>query len=183
MKHEGWVLETWNLEAFNMALLSKQVQRQITKPNLLMSKVLRSKYFPKVDIFQVPTRPRDLWLWKSQNETKNLIKDGSTQKVENGGSIRIWEENQLVGDQWKKPFSSKLDDCTVQKVKDLLNQKGEGWNEELIKGIFSKGEAQEILRIPVSSIGVTGDLCGIQQQMANIQFLLDISLQNSGNNK
>lgn len=32
-----------DLEAFNMALLSKQVWRLIPKPNLLMSQVMRSK--------------------------------------------------------------------------------------------------------------------------------------------
>lgn len=34
-----------DLEAFNLALLGKQVWRVITKPNLLMYKVLKSRYF------------------------------------------------------------------------------------------------------------------------------------------
>lgn len=59
-----------DLEAFNQALLAKHVWRLITKPNLLMSKVLKSKYCPKTDIFQVTTKPRDSWFWKSWNEAK-----------------------------------------------------------------------------------------------------------------
>lgn len=48
--------------AFNTALLCKQVWRLLTKPNLLMSKVLKSRYFPKSDLFQVKTKARDSWL-------------------------------------------------------------------------------------------------------------------------
>lgn len=40
-----------DLEAFNTTLLGKQVWRLITKPNLLMARVLKCKYFPKIDIF------------------------------------------------------------------------------------------------------------------------------------
>lgn len=45
--------------AFNSALLGKQVWRLITKPNLLMSRVLKSKYFPKTDIFQTTNKATD----------------------------------------------------------------------------------------------------------------------------
>lgn len=51
-----------DLEAFNMALLAKQVLRIITKPNLLVSKVLKSKYFPRSNIFQADSKPIDSWL-------------------------------------------------------------------------------------------------------------------------
>lgn len=54
-----------DLEAFNLALLGKQVWRLITKPNLLMSKVLKGKYFPNANFFQVTTKPQDSMLLKS----------------------------------------------------------------------------------------------------------------------
>lgn len=40
-----------DLEAFNLALLGKQIWRLITKSNLIMSKVIKSKYYPKSDLF------------------------------------------------------------------------------------------------------------------------------------
>lgn len=90
-----------------------------------MSKVLRSKYYPKTDIFQVQTKPRDSWLWKSWNEAKMLINEGSSWKVGNESSINVWGDNWLPGDLSKKPFSPRPEGCTIQKVKDLLNQEGE----------------------------------------------------------
>lgn len=66
-----------DLEAFNNALLGKQIWRFIAKPNLLMSRVLKNKYFPKSDIFQAVSKPRDSWIWKSWNAAKSLIQEGS----------------------------------------------------------------------------------------------------------
>lgn len=79
-----------------------------------------------------------------------MIKESSSWKVGNGCSIRVWEDNWLPGDQWKKPFTPKPEGCMVQKAKNLLHTGKEGWNEELIQQIFSKEEAQLILSIPVS---------------------------------
>lgn len=54
-----------DLEVFNLALLGKQIWRLIAKPNLLMSKVTKSKYYPKSDLFGVPTKPSDSLVWKN----------------------------------------------------------------------------------------------------------------------
>lgn len=67
-----------DLNAFNTALLYKQVWRLLTKPNLLMSKAMKKKYFPKVDIFQAESRAKESWIWKSWNEAKFLFKEGSS---------------------------------------------------------------------------------------------------------
>lgn len=48
--------------AFYVTLLCKQIWRLITKPNLLMSKVMKSKYFPPVDILDAVTKPGDSWI-------------------------------------------------------------------------------------------------------------------------
>lgn len=44
-KEEGG-LGFHNLQDFNMVLLAKQLWRLITQPNLMMSKVLKAKYYP-----------------------------------------------------------------------------------------------------------------------------------------
>lgn len=48
-----------DLEAFNEALLGKQVWRLITKPNLLMSKVMKCRYFPKQNVVNAKAGPQD----------------------------------------------------------------------------------------------------------------------------
>lgn len=85
-----------DLEAFNLALLAKQVWRIITKPNLLVSKVLKHKYFPHTSIFQASSKPRDSWLWKSWLGTTNMIREGSSWQVGNGKTIKIWEDKWIL---------------------------------------------------------------------------------------
>lgn len=39
-----------------------------------------------------------------------------------------------------------------------MNQQGVGWNEGLIRELFSDDEVQAILRIPLSAMGITDRL-------------------------
>lgn len=45
---------------FNDALLAKQLWRLITKPDILMRRVIKQKYFPRSDLLQ--TKVVALWL-------------------------------------------------------------------------------------------------------------------------
>lgn len=136
-------------------MLGKQVWKLITKPNLLMSRVMKIKCFSNSSIFQEKNKSRDSWLWQNWNGEKVLLKEGCRWLVGNGASINIWEDKWLNGEERGKLRSAKPVGCTVQKVKDLLNQNSVGWNEGLLKHIFSDDEVQAIKRIPISSFGVS----------------------------
>lgn len=51
-----------DLRAVNEALLAKQVWRLITEPSLLMSRVLKGRYFHDHDFFQAKQKSKDSWL-------------------------------------------------------------------------------------------------------------------------
>ncbi|XP_027095016.2 uncharacterized protein [Coffea arabica] len=55
MKRNEGGLGFKDIEAYNKALLGKQIWRIITKPNLLVSKVLKARYFPKDSILSCKT--------------------------------------------------------------------------------------------------------------------------------
>ena len=50
MKRNAGGLGFKDIEAYNKALLGKHIWRILTKPNLLLSKVMRARYFPKDSI-------------------------------------------------------------------------------------------------------------------------------------
>lgn len=54
-----------DLQAFNDALLAKQIWRLISKPNTLMCKVMKHKYFPNGSLFQATIPGNASWLWRS----------------------------------------------------------------------------------------------------------------------
>lgn len=115
-----------DLEAFNQALLGKQIWRLLTQPNLLMSRVMKSKYFPKSNVLQASCKPWASWMWKSWQGAVKLIKGGCKWQVGNGFSIKVWEDDWLPTPHQSRILSAKPEGCTVVKVNDLMNQEKEG---------------------------------------------------------
>lgn len=140
----------------------------ITKPNLLLSKVLKCKYFPNSSFLQVTSKQKDYWLWKSWVEAKQLIAEGCSWQVGNGLSIRVWDDRWLGEEEGKKIRFSMPEGCIVHRVMDLLHQDRTSWNEALLHTLFSDKDVQPIKRIPVSSLGFTGKL--IWHLLYNGQF-------------
>lgn len=117
-----------DLQAFNDALLAKQLWRILTKPNCLMSKVLKQKYLPKCDIFQAKVPVQASWLWRSWASARYLLREGCRWRVGDGKSISVWEDSWLIANHMRKPISPKPEGSGVVKVFDLRNSAGEGWN-------------------------------------------------------
>lgn len=67
-------MEFRDLKSVNEALLAKQVWRLIKEPTLLMSHVLKGRYFPKQEMLHVKQKGRDSWLWKSWLGARELVK-------------------------------------------------------------------------------------------------------------
>lgn len=62
-----------------------------------------------------------------------------------------------------------------------MNQHGEGWNEKLLKELFSKAEVQAIMRILVSSMGFKDRL--IWNSTSNGQYIVNTGYKVAKNNK
>ena len=78
-----------DLEAFNKALLGKQIWRILTKPQLLVSKVLKAKYFPKESILQCNHPKHASWIWQGIMGARSLLDMGLIRRIGNGRNTRI----------------------------------------------------------------------------------------------
>ncbi|KAL9679837.1 hypothetical protein QQ045_017708 [Rhodiola kirilowii] len=65
-----------NLKLMNEALIAKQVWRIITRPELLMSKVIKARYFPTTDYMEATGGSRPSLVWKSLIKVKHILKEG-----------------------------------------------------------------------------------------------------------
>ncbi|KAL0388996.1 UNVERIFIED_CONTAM: hypothetical protein Scaly_0256700 [Sesamum calycinum] len=65
-----------DLRAFNLAMLAKQGWRILTNPNLLLSKIFKARYFPKVDFMQAKKGYNSSYTWRCILEGRQVMKEG-----------------------------------------------------------------------------------------------------------
>ncbi|KAL0446234.1 UNVERIFIED_CONTAM: putative ribonuclease H protein [Sesamum latifolium] len=111
------------LREFNTTLLAKQFWRIATNSDCLLSKVLKSKYFPETDVFEA--------------------------QVGSGKDIHIWSDRWLPRlDTFRvltAPHTLPMDAT----IAELLEDEDNGWNVELVSSIFIKEDVDCILSIPL----------------------------------
>lgn len=141
-----------NVHDFNTALLAKQLWRLITQPNLLMSKVMKAKYFPKRSPLQAEAKGHSSWLWKSWLGANNVLLEGLRYQVGDGKIIKVWESPWLTFTKDFKPETKKPADCNIKWVSELMLDAGKDWNLELITRLFNRKDATTIRQIPISKM-------------------------------
>lgn len=139
-----------NMTAFSKAL-AKQIWRIIRKPNSLMTKVLKARYFKNKNIMQTRLGSNPSYIWRSILWSRDLIEKKLCWRVGDGKKILA----KL--DQWIPSvplFHSKVDLLPPEyaKVNNFITNFG-SWNEEAVRRLFPEIEAEAILNIPLNRLG------------------------------
>ncbi|XP_057791322.1 uncharacterized mitochondrial protein AtMg00310-like [Salvia miltiorrhiza] len=79
-----------DFKVFNKALVAKQVWRMLTRPDSLVTRVFRAKYFKDGDLLNTPVPARASYVWRSMAWSREIIKDGMGWKMGNGHNICIF---------------------------------------------------------------------------------------------
>ncbi|XP_027175089.1 uncharacterized protein LOC113774685 [Coffea eugenioides] len=108
------------LHEFNLALLAKQLWRILTKPNLLMSKIMRARYFKGISIWRTKSVGAESWCWKSLLQAKCLLEEEVRKQVGNGKSINIWKDRWLPETEYGRVKTRKEEGVKVQRVCELI---------------------------------------------------------------
>lgn len=79
----------------NLAMLTKQGKRLLQGPNLLLCRILSTKYFPKCSL--VDANPKDCmsYTWRSLLEGKRILDAKCRFRGGDGSYIRIWDDKWL----------------------------------------------------------------------------------------
>ncbi|XP_071922616.1 uncharacterized mitochondrial protein AtMg00310-like [Coffea arabica] len=115
-----------DLEAFNEALLAKQLWRILTSPNLLMSKVIRAKYLKDPNALENNPPQSASWSWKSIHSAGRLIQRGMWKRIGDGSQVNIWKERWIMGSKTGTVTTSRSPNCRIQTVNQLI--KDGRWN-------------------------------------------------------
>lgn len=140
-----------DIQCFNQAMLGKQIWRILQFPELLVSKALKAKYFPKSSIFDCKVSKNSSWFWQSIMAVRDQVEAGSRSIIGNGKNTRIWSDRWIQNSNEGLLTTEKPGNCSLQTVDELICNFM--WNRNIIFRIFSKADADKILQIPISFSG------------------------------
>jgi hypothetical protein len=139
-----------DMHLFNIAMLAKQVWRLQTNPHSLLAQCLKAKYYPNSDIIHAPRSRSASYAWQSIYQAIDTIKKGSCWKVGNGQSIKIWEDNWVIGQNGYKILTPYNGQPNTSKVSDIINEgSSRSWNHGLIDQTFFSFKGTLIKQIPL----------------------------------
>lgn len=83
-----------DMASFNLALLTKQAWRITTQPELLISQILKARYFPNASFFCAEVGDRPSLTWRRILSARKHLEAGLRKRIGNGSTTSIW------GDAW-----------------------------------------------------------------------------------
>lgn len=125
-----------DLCAFNLALLGKQAWRILMYPESMLAKVIKSKYFPKGDLFNARLGYRPSLTWTGIHEAIEVLRLGCRLRVGSGKNISIWHSPWLPRFHKFKILSPPQILDPEAKVVELISPSLSSWNSSLVYLIF-----------------------------------------------
>ncbi|KAL0312576.1 UNVERIFIED_CONTAM: hypothetical protein Sradi_5656900 [Sesamum radiatum] len=138
-----------NLRAFNLAMLAKQGWRILQKPNLLLSQILKSRYFPKCDFLQAKNGYNPSFTWRSIWEGRSTLEAGLRWKIGNGKNVLVWGDKWIPRPSTFKTISPMIGGFADLRVADLIDPINRSWKGEVIDNLLWPEDAIIIKDIPL----------------------------------
>ncbi|KAL5574983.1 hypothetical protein UlMin_016682 [Ulmus minor] len=135
-----------DMRLFNKAILAKQAWRILTCPSSLAARVLQGFYFTNSTFLQVRKTSSASFIWRSILWGRELLMQGSRQKIGTGNDTYIYHDHWLPRDGSFR-ISSPWVLGELSKVSLLKTAMGQ-WNSSLITASFHHDEAAAILSLP-----------------------------------
>ncbi|WCJ39586.1 Ribonuclease H-like superfamily protein [Euphorbia peplus] len=137
------------LRSFNLAMLSKQCWRILKCPESLCSRILKAKYFRESDLLNAPACSSSSFFWQGVWEALKSFRRGLMNRVGNGLSIRIWEDNWIPTSNSKKLLLC-LENDRSEWVAELIDVEVKAWDRSKLRRFFMESDVEEIIKIPIS---------------------------------
>ena len=124
-----------DIQAFNTALLAKQAWRIVSKPDCLLSKILRAKYCNKTSFLQVEPPKTASHGWRGILKGRNLLLTNLSKVIGDGESTRIWKDPWLSMSTPMRPLGPVCEENQDLVVADLLCRGSLEWNVTRIESL------------------------------------------------
>lgn len=139
-----------HMKAFNLASLAKLGWRLIRRPNSLVSRLLKCRYFPNSSFMHASAEPGCSYTWRSLMSGREVLKRGLRFLVGNGEDILIWEDPWLPLPHHFKPFSLPMEGTGDWSVAMLIDNDNHVWLEDLVRDLFNEDEREMLSLMALS---------------------------------
>ena len=132
-------------------MVTKQAWRILTRPNSLVAKVYKAKYFPSSSILEAQISSNPSYIWRSIWSSLHLLREGVRRRVGSGENVRIWNEPwvpDLVNPFIQTPI---LEGMEAAKVRMLRVATSPTWDVETLQGLQEERDRNLILQLPLST--------------------------------
>ncbi len=139
-----------DLQLFNKAMLAKQGWRLIQQPHALVSRFLKTKYFPNTSFLEARLSGNASYIWRSICESRQVLRSGLRWRVGIGTSISVWNDAWLPCPSTFKVITPVHVLSMGATVDSLIDTNLMRWNVNLLKKIFLPRDVEVIQQIPLS---------------------------------
>ncbi|XVE53955.1 hypothetical protein DITRI_Ditri03aG0043700 [Diplodiscus trichospermus] len=148
-KHEGG-LGFRKIHEFNLVLLGKQCWRLLTRPDSLVVRLFKARYFPSETFLEAKVGSNSSFIWRNILAGMDGLKVGLRRQIGNGMDTQVCYDPWLLDDA--NPYNEK---DVMEKLQDiklslLILPNGEGWDVDLVTELFSSRDMALICSLPLS---------------------------------
>ncbi|GAU46665.1 hypothetical protein TSUD_184530 [Trifolium subterraneum] len=140
-----------NFEAFNKAMVAKQVWNIVQNPNSLVVKLIKARYFPRSSLFEAPLGYNPSFAWRSMWQARQILSLGCRWRIRSGDNIRVMHDPWLRRSANRWVPSPQPAGVYQLSVRDLLHDNYKAWNIVKVRNLFSRDVAEKILETPLVS--------------------------------
>lgn len=117
-----------NIRAYNMALLAKQAVRIPEKKEMLVSKILHSKYKLSPVTLGLQGKRVSCISWSFQGMCKAIYRCSRGIVIGNGSNTRIMGDKWIKGEPLRLKDGVCISNMNLKNVEDLMNNEKSNWN-------------------------------------------------------
>ncbi|XP_018512944.1 uncharacterized mitochondrial protein AtMg00310-like [Brassica rapa] len=139
-----------DIEKFNQSLLAKQAWRIWSSPNSLLAHLLKHRYFKQSEFLECSMGARPSFPWRSIMHGRELLKDGTFNKIGDGRNTRVWLDNWLLDSTPRPPMyrQDAVVDLTLS-VNDLIDRHTSSWNADLVRQLIAEVDVDLVLNTKI----------------------------------